>query len=75
MLQGRHHIIAAQAMLNRNREALPTKVIHYSQSPNAPGIEQAVSHKIHTPALVDIGQCRTLDPVGRSHTPTRAFTP
>lgn len=43
-----------------DRQAFPTKIIHYSQRPKTPPVKQIIWHKIHTPALIDMRQDRAL---------------
>ena len=43
-----------------DRHTLPTKIIHYSQRPETSSVKQVIRHEIHTPALIDSGQDRTL---------------
>ena len=43
-----------------DRHTLPTKIIHYSQRPETSSVKQVIRHEIHTPALIDTGQDRTL---------------
>lgn len=43
-----------------DRHTLPTKIIHYSQRPETCSVKQIIRHEIHTPALIDTGQDRTL---------------
>ncbi|EAA5488137.1 hypothetical protein DQD41_21690, partial [Salmonella enterica subsp. enterica] len=38
----------------------PTKIIHYSQRPEAPSVKKTIWHEIHTPALIDVRWGRTL---------------
>lgn len=42
------------------RQTFPTKIIYYSQRPEAPSVKHVIRHEIHTSALTDIGQGRTL---------------
>ncbi|OIW85709.1 hypothetical protein APP83_08075, partial [Salmonella enterica subsp. enterica serovar Oranienburg] len=43
-----------------DRQAFPTKIIHYSQRPKTPPVKQIIWHKIHTPALIDMRQDQAL---------------
>lgn len=43
-----------------DRHTLPTKIIHYSQRPETSSVKQIIRHEIHTPALIDTDQDRTL---------------
>ena len=43
-----------------DHQTLPTKIIDYSQRPETPSVKQIIRHEIHTPALIDMGQDRTL---------------
>ncbi|SPX51745.1 Uncharacterised protein [Klebsiella pneumoniae] len=43
-----------------DRHTLPTKIIHYSQRPETSSVKQVIRHEIHTSALIDTGQDRTL---------------
>lgn len=49
-----------------DRQTFPTKIIHYSPRPEAPSVKQTIRHEIHTPALIDVRQGRTLLPVYRT---------
>lgn len=43
-----------------DRQALSTKIIHYSQRPETPSFKQIVRYEIHTPARINMGQNQTL---------------
>jgi hypothetical protein len=43
-----------------DRQTFPTKIIHYSQCPKTPPVKQIIRHEIHTPALIDMRQDRSL---------------
>lgn len=54
------HILAFLWFSGMDRQAFPTKIIHYSQRPKTPPVKQIIWHKIHTPALIDMRQDRAL---------------
>ena len=60
-------------MISRMDQTFPTKIIHYSQRPEAPSVKQTIQHEIHTPALIGVRQNRTLLTVCRTDMPAGTF--
>lgn len=56
-----------------DRQTFPTKIIHDSQRPKTPPVKQIIRHKIHTPALINLRQDRTLPAVCRTDMPAGTF--
>ncbi len=57
-----------------DRQAFPTKIIHYSQRPKTPPVKQIIRHEIHTPALIDMRQDRALLTACRTDMSAGAFS-
>ncbi|KLF72814.1 hypothetical protein YA39_13325, partial [Klebsiella aerogenes] len=58
-----------------DRQTLPTKIIDYSQRPETSSVKQVIRHEIHTPALIDTGQGRTLLTMCCTDMPAGALSP
>lgn len=43
-----------------DRQALPAKIVDYSKRPETLSVKQIIRREIHTPALINMGQNRTL---------------